>query len=524
MTHQPGKLRAALLIVPALAFVLAGHAAALPSIRLAEVPERLPDACGSPNPYLATSRFVDHLAGGSLATKPVVFAFRDSLDDARDHRVALATYAQVGSVYGLAYDAVRQQLYAAAFMKRGNLFPPGGPGAIHRIDLATGTVTQVAALSAGPANAHKMSSDGDAPAADRVGWMSLGDIEVDPEATSLFAANLFDGRIYRLALPGGDVVDSFEHGGAALPGAYEMRPFALAVHEGWLYHGIVDLSGATVDELNPVGRIYRSRFDGAEMEEVVAFDLNPEGAGGPAMPWGWLDQPVLADIDFRPDGSMVVGVRNLAMDATLSERPGRLGDVFPVAREGGAWRALVDPEHFEDALAGFDESLTGGLAVIRNLDYVVSAGHAGDWDVDGATGMWHDRDGDTARLEFLGSSDPADDPPLLGSGDLEVLCRPDEALDPALVARATEELVRAASATARAREATAAALATNQPATQTAMAPTLRAAIPTQAALATSAARQTVPAERPRRRPLSSAASRRRARRKIRTSPRPING
>ncbi len=488
--------RAGVLAVPALAFILAGHAAAAPAERSAEVPERLADACGSPNPYLVTTRAVNHLAGGELGSKPVVFAFRDTLDDEQASQVPLATYAQLGTVHGLAYDAGRQQLYAAAFMKRGSLFPPGGPGTIHRIDLATGDIARVVSLSAGPANAHRMSDDGDAPAADRVGLMSLGDIDVDPEGTTLFVANLFDGRIYSLALPGGEISGSFEHGGARLPGAYEMRPFGLAVDEGWLYHGIVDLSASTVEEFRPVGRIYRSRFDGSGMEEVVSFALNSPDADDRALPWGWLDRPAIADIDFRPDGRMVIGVRNLRMDASINERPDRLGDVFEAVIESGRWRAEVAPERYDDALDGIDEALAGGLAVLGNLDLVAAAGHAGPHDVDGATALWLDREGGHARIEFLGSLELDIEPPLLGSGDVEVLCRPDALLDPERVAAATSEIIAAATGTAAARAATAAAFATVQPATLTALAPTIQAAVPTRAALATRAAREIVPPKR----------------------------
>lgn len=484
------------LVVLAVFVLLVGRAGAVPTVQPAQTPDRLPDACGSPNPYLVTTRFVDHFAGGDLGPEPAVVAFLDTLDDAAAHRVPLATYGEVGTVNGLAYDAVRRQLYAGAFMKRGGLFPPGGPGAIHRIDLATGSVERVTALAAGPADAHRMSQDRDAPAADHVGRMSLGDLEVDPEATTLFVANLFDGRIHRLALPDGRILGSFDHGGARLPGAMEMRPFGLAVHDGWLYHGIVDLSGATTDDPNPVGRIYRSRFDGSDMAEVVAFPLDPQGAPGPLPRWSWLDRPILSDIDFRSDGRMVVGVRNLAIDALLDERPARLGDAIEVVQEGGAWRAIVEPERYDDGLDGFDEVLTGGLAVVRNLDLVVGPGHAGEQGVDGATALWFDAQGGQARIEFLGSTDLDITPPLLGSGDAEVLCRPDVPLDPGLVATATEAVVRAASATAMARDATATAYATVLPATQTALAPTIAAAVPTRDALATEAARETVAPER----------------------------
>jgi hypothetical protein len=41
----------------------------------------LADACGSPNPYLVTTRFVDGLHGVGQADRPVLFAFRDTPGD-----------------------------------------------------------------------------------------------------------------------------------------------------------------------------------------------------------------------------------------------------------------------------------------------------------------------------------------------------------------------------------------------------------------------------------------------------------
>ena len=57
----------------------------------------LSDACGSPNPFLVTTRFVDDVHGGNLGAVPVVFAFRDTLDDLPADQVPLATYAQLGT-------------------------------------------------------------------------------------------------------------------------------------------------------------------------------------------------------------------------------------------------------------------------------------------------------------------------------------------------------------------------------------------------------------------------------------------
>jgi hypothetical protein len=105
--------------------------------RTLEGADHLHDECGSPNPFLGASRFIYDVHASNRAGRTVVFAFRDTADDLPERQVALATYGQVGTVYGLAFDASRNQLYAAAYLKRGSAFPAGGPGVISRIDLAT---------------------------------------------------------------------------------------------------------------------------------------------------------------------------------------------------------------------------------------------------------------------------------------------------------------------------------------------------------------------------------------------------
>lgn len=456
---------------------------------------RLTDACGSPEPYFVTSRFLDNVHGKSLGAEPVLFAFRDTTDDSAAEQVPLATYAQAGTVYGLAYDATARKLYAAAFLKRGSLFPPGGPGAIQRVDLASGDITPWAVLRAGAANVHRISADGDAPVVDLVGELGLGDIDLDPAAGILLAANLHDGRIYRLALRDGAVLGSFAHGAATLAWGAAARPFGLALRDGWLYHGVVE-SGSSVPPAgftSPVGHVFRSRPDGTDLSEVATFLLDPADEA-PLRPWNLTDHPVLADLAFTPDGTLLVAVRNLALDKTVDELPRRLGDLFPAVEEGDHWRAVVAPEHFDDVLGGAEESFTGGLALLPGLDLVVTAGQGGaDADSVPIAAWLALTSGAQLRLEPISSGHATGVVPALpGAGDIELLCAPDTSLDPEQVAGATESVARGASATALALATAVVARQTALPATRAALAPTLTALAPTQAVLATAAAGQTV--------------------------------
>jgi Mg-chelatase subunit ChlD len=452
----------------------------------------LTNACGSPNPFLVTSRFPDNLRIRDLSAVPVVFAFRSSADGMPADVVPLATYAQVGTAYGLAFDPSGRQLYAATFVKRGALFPAGGPGAIERIDLATGTVTRWATVGAGPVELHRLSSADDAAAAAWVGRAGFGDIDLDAVGSDLFAANLFDGRIWHLTVPDGTVRGSFAHGGAGAAWASEARPFGLAVRDDRVFHGVVEPPSASRGITVPIGHIYSSAFDGADLREVATFPLDPAGDDAPRIPWEVSDRPVVSDIDFRADGSMTIAVRNLNIDADIGKLPPRLGDLLPAVLEGDRWRAVVAPERYDDSLGGRDEALTGGIAVLPGLDLVVAAGLAATDDLDTDTAAWFGGPGDgLVRVQALGAVYSL--PPLLpGEGDVEVLCAPDTPLDPDRVASATADVARIATSTAVAAAATSAARLTAAPATMTAVAPTLTAYAPTQADLATTAARQTV--------------------------------
>ncbi len=76
---------------------------------------------------------------------PAIVLFSDTPADAPQY--VLATYAEVGAVWGLAYRRSEPAVYAAAFQKRQFPFGPGGPGAIYRVDLTTGAITLFATWS-----------------------------------------------------------------------------------------------------------------------------------------------------------------------------------------------------------------------------------------------------------------------------------------------------------------------------------------------------------------------------------------
>ncbi len=511
--------------IVALLAVPAGAAwAAMPAQTAPSTADRVAEACARIDPFVATTL----LGTPADPSAPAIVAFQRS-GGAPDGALVLATHGQVGDVYGLAFDPAAAVLYAAAYHRAGGAFGPGGPGAIYRIDVASGTVATLAQLAAG-ADAHASPE-----AAAMVGETSLGDIDIAADGSELYVANLFDGRIHRLALPGGRAIDTLQNGAAREKWRADARLFGLGVHDGWLYHGVVNSRVRTDDALAPFDAfVYRSRPGTAGTEYVLQADLQYTRT----VPWAaaWSDTadgrtddtPMLVDIAFQPGGEPVLGLRDRQADMVPSCawnpaacRAGpSLGDLLPARSRGaGSWTVLTQPPWYRDTPADELDMTWGALAAVPRLDVMVSvgradqvrpigpaAGPAAGPDGSGAlAGYWFDnRSG--ARVRSTSVYAPADGAPGLADvapGDVEALCAPDARVDPAFGATLTAEAAAIATATASAEAVvratrvvatrtahvpTRVARETAVAETATALAPTLAAEVPTQTAAAATAA------------------------------------
>ncbi len=470
------------------------HAEVTPSATTwQDLAERVTAACGGSNPYLVTTRFSGKLASSQAAREPAVFAFRDTAADDLAQQIVLATQAQVGAVYGLAYDAGRNQLYAAAYHKRGAPFGPGGPGAIYQIDLSAGAVATWVQLSAGP-DRHDRPLGDDRTGALWVGRTGLGDIDLDDDGNVLFVANLHDRHIYRLSVPDAAILGRFPFGALGTSWERDARLFGLAYRDGLLYHGVMDVGTSTQPQgTAATGHIYQSLPDGSELREVAVFGIPIRTVVGQKVEgwWGSGAIPMLTDIEFRPGGDVIIGVRNRSIDATTGQcQIYPSGELLLGVQRAEGWDVATEPGHYNYGPGTGLSPLTGALAGIRYLDQVVSPeqltfpeGLNGGQNVCGWHALWFDNaGGQQVRREALVWLDYPPDLLLpLGTGDLEVLCDRSRPLDPDLIATETRRAGDAGTAT---RE----AVATSILATQTAILATHTQAVATAEARGTAAA------------------------------------
>ena len=172
---------------------------------------------------------------------------------------------------------------------------PGGPGAIYRVNLATGVVeTWVTVPDAGD-DLHDPTQNyiPDRFARDHVGKTSLGDIDLSEDGRILFVMNVAARRIERYRTATGERLIPLDHGATAMPWASrEARPFALLVPRG---HALPRRVCATAPASRQRGdlwaHVYASELDGTNMRPVLAFRLDyvrqriPPGFASTWQPW-----------------------------------------------------------------------------------------------------------------------------------------------------------------------------------------------------------------------------------------------
>ena len=392
-------LSLAALSFAALLALVAGPPGAPPAAAPAEMPD-LEAACRDGQPYVAAVCFPPPGLYGNESYLPTVTLFRDTPGDTPQFQ--LATYREVGAVWGLAYSRRESALYASAFRRRGSILAAGGIGGIYRIDLASGRITLLARVPTAAAAEPKIEGT-DPPAQREAGRSGLGDIDLNDAETELYAVNLYDRRIYRFALPDGALLGSFAHGAAGEPWAADARPFGLAFAGDRLYHGVVNSAESSGRREDLRAEIYASSPDGSDLRRVAQLPLdqargqiqrfvrNPSTIDLAWRPWsdavptpeGKLQMsvapmPELADLVIDRAGNLSIGLRDrfgdMVMPYPLGQEAGLgIGDLLYGLADGALWSVAPMPEHYGDGSAESDETALGGLAYDPASDRVLSA-------------------------------------------------------------------------------------------------------------------------------------------------------
>ncbi|MCP2164835.1 LPXTG-motif cell wall anchor domain-containing protein [Goodfellowiella coeruleoviolacea] len=268
----------------------------------------------------------------------------------------LATQAQVGTTFGLAYDKDRRRLFQSAFARRHTLYGPEGGGAIYTVPVTGGGAPTLFATVPGatvtPHDTDNMLKDGgftNAPSKESIGGIALSE-----DGATLYAVNLLTRTLVSFDATGPTASAPTATVPIPDPGCAvsdDWRPFSVAAHDNTLYVGGVCSAESTQNRADLKAVVYT--YDGTKFSTVLTQPLNFErgkvlgdvgGQNNHWNPWktdlatwdehdvtnngGMIDpQPQLASLAFARDGSMILGFRDRFMDVVgwdgLDPRPGR---------------------------------------------------------------------------------------------------------------------------------------------------------------------------------------------------------
>ena len=310
------------------------------------------DYCQS-NPDFFSVCFVEGepLGGGTSGDGDVLIAAPTSASGVNDALLNnLSLNKETGTVWGLAFQKTTQTLFSSAFLKRHAGFGPLGIGGIYTIDYSDPTTTSVTQwldvntltgvnVGTDPRNytlpANVSTGNNDAAAFDQIGKIGIGDIDMSEDDQTLYVMNLNgNGELLILDIATKTLTSKVAVPNPGCGAAGDVRPFAVKVYRGEVYIGLV-CSGesAGTNDLH----FYVMKLSGNSFVPVTDGDLNyTKGfvhatyANPPVVCSDWetwvsnftdlhtagsssagpricRPQPMLSDLEFDVDGSIVLG-------------------------------------------------------------------------------------------------------------------------------------------------------------------------------------------------------------------------
>jgi hypothetical protein len=257
--------------------------------------------------------------------------------------------AQIGSTWGVAFQRSRKIIISTATLKRHVGFGPQGSGGIYFTDFSNPmTPSVLGSLSLTTAGTDPRVTDGvplpsdptlpsyDVTAYSQVGKMSLGGATISDDDKTLYTINLKTNELVKID------ISALKADGVTLPTAANVtscalpapcgltgvfRPWAVKYWHGKLYIGGVCSAETSKMAADLSASIYC--FDGTTFSLIKSFPLdytrgtvkNNSPTFNKWLPWednytlmlqnGQTDflypQPILSDIEFDTDGSMILG-------------------------------------------------------------------------------------------------------------------------------------------------------------------------------------------------------------------------
>ncbi|MBL7787206.1 MAG: hypothetical protein JNM36_14970, partial [Chitinophagales bacterium] len=296
----------------------------------------------------------DPLAGGTAGSQTAFkrMPYGTNGDVTSTGTTTVATAAQVGSLWGVAYDKKRDKIYTSAILRRHVGLGPLGLGGLYVVDATTNATTnlvdvQTLGINVGSLNpgnpfygqtnairnlgANVNSPSHDSLALSLIGKVGIGDLDISEDNNYLYFVNLYNKKLYKLDITGATPVlaDSYDIP-ADCAGTGDARPFGLKVKDGKVYIGSVCDAYNSQNTSDMRAYVYALDESLGTFSPVFDFPLTyPKGYPVSWLPnitaWNpWSDdfndiqvslsgyeliygQPILSDIEVDLDGSLILG-------------------------------------------------------------------------------------------------------------------------------------------------------------------------------------------------------------------------
>ena len=270
--------------------------------------------------------------------------------DPSNSAIAIANLGQIGATWGLAYQRTTDTLFTAAFVKRhvglGSINGAARTtGGIYALDRTTHTLTpwldinNFAGINTGTdprteegstLPAARAGQNYDVLAFSEVGKRGLGGMAISEDDKTLYVMNLYQRSLLAIDIKNKTLVSNtpVNNPDSNLCAPDDVRPFAVSVHDGAVYIGVV-CSAETSQNTSQL-HAYAMRLNGSSFQTIVDFPLTfARGYGftglnasalAPWRPWArnandiiiassyrTAYSPVFSGLTFDDDGSMVMG-------------------------------------------------------------------------------------------------------------------------------------------------------------------------------------------------------------------------
>ncbi|WP_198424791.1 SdrD B-like domain-containing protein, partial [Spirosoma endbachense] len=310
------------------------------------------------NPLLTTPCYTngDPLGGGNSGTDPAIVGFNYNSAGRSGPETFMIEGSEVGATWAMAYNKFTKRLFASATVKRHVGLGPQGIGGIYAINLTnpaapivsnflnvvTDLGINVGSIGTNVArglNANRTAPSNDPTSFSAVGKMGIGGMDLSDDNTKLYFTNLFTNTIHQVDItaynssgtkPTAANVTTFTIPDPGCTGG-TAHAWALKVYRNKVYVGVVcDASTSTksnltafVYQLDPVANTWTNVFTiPLTYPKGYVSSSNPSVTGW--FPWNddlstfnqganqfgfdvYHPQPILSDIEFDVDGSMVLG-------------------------------------------------------------------------------------------------------------------------------------------------------------------------------------------------------------------------